>query len=67
LGTERPGDLYFFQRPGRAVHHVGFVTAAPDTAGRRYMLHACGEAGLVVEEIMTPSRTETLVSAHRVR
>jgi gamma-D-glutamyl-L-lysine dipeptidyl-peptidase len=65
LGTERPGDLYFFGRPGRAVHHVGFVAAIPDGAQRR-MLHACGEAGLVVEELMTSNRTETLVSAHRV-
>jgi hypothetical protein len=66
LGSERPGDLYFFGRPGRAVHHVGFVTAPPAPTGR-WMLHACGEAGLVVEELMTANRTETLVSAHRVR
>ena len=38
LGEERPGDLYFFARPGEPIHHVGFVT------GRRArMLHACYE------------------------
>ncbi|MGI5243510.1 NlpC/P60 family protein [Dactylosporangium sp. CA-139066] len=60
LGEERPGDLYFFARPGRRIHHVGFVVAP----GR--MLHACGEAGLVVEESPSPSRTETLIAAGRV-
>ncbi len=27
LGEERPGDLYFFARPGQPIHHVGIVTA----------------------------------------
>ena len=27
LGEERPGDLYFFARPGKPIHHVGIVTA----------------------------------------
>jgi hypothetical protein len=27
FGEERPGDLYFFAHPGRAVHHVGIVSA----------------------------------------
>ncbi|WP_238007049.1 C40 family peptidase [Dactylosporangium sp. AC04546] len=61
LGEERPGDLYFFARPGRRIHHVGFVVAP----GR--MLHACGEARRVVEEPPTPSRSETLTAAGRVR
>ncbi|GAA4251914.1 C40 family peptidase [Dactylosporangium darangshiense] len=61
LGSERPGDLYFFARPGRRIHHVGFVVAP----GR--MLHACGEARRVVEEPPTPSRAETLTAAGRIR
>jgi cell wall-associated NlpC family hydrolase len=60
-GRERPGDLYFFAHPGRRVHHVGIV------AGSGRMLHACGEAGAVVEEPPAPGRAATLTGAARVR
>jgi hypothetical protein len=59
-GTERPGDLYFFARPGRPVHHVGFVS------DRGRMLHACYKQRRVVEEPMPPERAATLVAIHRV-
>ncbi|MFC0528390.1 C40 family peptidase [Phytohabitans kaempferiae] len=61
-GTEQPGDLYFFARPGRPVHHVGFVS----DRGPRHMLHACYRQRLVVEERLTDERAATLVAAHRV-
>ncbi|WP_018349848.1 C40 family peptidase [Longispora albida] len=60
LGTEQPGDLYFFARPGQPVHHVGFVL------GERRMLHACYTGGKVVAEDLTPERSATLVSAGRL-
>lgn len=59
-GEERPGDLYFFARPGRPVHHVGIV------AGAGRMLHACGTSRLVVEEEPAPDRVATLTGPHRV-
>jgi gamma-D-glutamyl-L-lysine dipeptidyl-peptidase len=55
----RPGDLYFFGRPGKDIHHVGFVS--PEG-----MLHA-SETGKVLEnEALRPERRETLVSAGRL-
>ncbi|GAB3810532.1 C40 family peptidase [Micromonospora zhanjiangensis] len=66
FGDERPGDLYFFARDGRPIHHIGIVTAAPDPDGTRRMLHACYNHRRVVEEPMPPDRTATLVAAHRV-
>ncbi|WP_346123543.1 C40 family peptidase [Micromonospora coerulea] len=65
LGDERPGDLYFFARPGRRIHHVGIVTAEPH-GDRRRMLHACYRQRLVVEEQLPADRLATLVGAHRV-
>ncbi|MFG2045396.1 NlpC/P60 family protein [Dactylosporangium sp. NPDC048998] len=59
-GRERPGDLYFFARPGHRIHHVGFVA----DSGR--MLHACGDARGVVEEGPTPGRVATQSGARRV-
>jgi hypothetical protein len=64
-GTERPGDLYLFARPGRPVHHVGIVTAARPCGDRR-MLHASYPARRVVEESMPADRAATLIGAHRV-
>ncbi|HEV7713884.1 MAG TPA: C40 family peptidase [Asanoa sp.] len=61
LGSERAGDLYFFARPGRRIHHVGIVTGQP---GR--MLHACYTQRRVVEEPLSDARAATLVAAHRV-
>ncbi|GIG89862.1 C40 family peptidase [Plantactinospora endophytica] len=66
LGAERPGDLYFFARPGRPVHHIGIVTARPGPQGDRRMLHACYTKRRVLEEPMPADRTATLVGAHRV-
>ncbi|MFF5057198.1 NlpC/P60 family protein [Micromonospora sp. NPDC000663] len=65
LGAERPGDLYFFARPGRGIHHIGIVTAPPGGEQRR-MLHACYRRRRVVEEALPAERTATLVGAHRV-
>jgi gamma-D-glutamyl-L-lysine dipeptidyl-peptidase len=65
LGDELPGDLYFFARPGRLVHHVGFVAARPDPDGTRHMLHASGGES-VIRERLTAARTATLTGARRV-
>ncbi|GGO15423.1 C40 family peptidase [Micromonospora parathelypteridis] len=66
LGAERPGDLYFFARPGRKIHHIGIVTALPGDDGQRRMLHACYRRRRVIEEPLPADRTATLVGAHRV-
>ncbi|MET7670315.1 NlpC/P60 family protein [Micromonospora luteifusca] len=66
LGAERPGDLYFFARPGRKIHHIGIVTATPGDDGQRRMLHACYRRRRVIEEPLPADRTATLVGAHRV-
>jgi cell wall-associated NlpC family hydrolase len=65
LGQERPGDLYFFARPGQPVHHVGFVATAP-VGHTRLMLHASSEQGRVVLEQVSDVRAEQLVAAHHV-
>ncbi|WNM37721.1 NlpC/P60 family protein [Micromonospora halotolerans] len=65
LGEERPGDLYFFARPGRRIHHVGIVSTEPQGEVRR-MLHACYVKRRVVEERLPPDREATLVGAHRI-
>ena len=57
----RRGDLYFFARPGRPVHHVGLVV------GPGVMLHASDEDGGVVEApLASTGRSEDLVGATRV-
>ncbi|MEH1099819.1 C40 family peptidase [Micromonospora sp. CPCC 205561] len=66
LGAERPGDLYFFARPGRRIHHIGIVTADPRPGDDRRMLHACYVRRRVLEERLPDERTATLVGAHRV-
>jgi cell wall-associated NlpC family hydrolase len=66
LGAERPGDLYFFARPGRHIHHIGIVTAAPRRSDDRRMLHASYKQRRVLEESLTPDRAATLVGVHRV-
>ncbi|GAB3142482.1 C40 family peptidase [Micromonospora sonneratiae] len=66
LGTERPGDLYFFARPGKRIHHVGIVTAVPEDGGQRRMLHACYQHRGVVEEVLSEDRMATLVEARRI-
>ncbi len=59
LGSERPGDLYFFARKNDRVFHVGFVT------GDRVMLHAPEGGGLVEDAPLSPERVATLVAAGR--
>ncbi|WP_213455341.1 C40 family peptidase [Rhizomonospora bruguierae] len=65
FGEERPGDLYFFARPGKKIHHVGLVTAEPGD-GARHMLHACYTSRKVTAEPVRGERAATLVAAHRV-
>jgi len=55
----RPGDLYFFARPGQQVHHVGFVS--PEG-----MLHASETGKRLENEPLLPTRLETLVAAARL-
>lgn len=67
LDQARVGDLYFFARPGRPVHHVGWVSA-PAGDGALRMLHA-PDAGLVrrvVDEPLSEQRLATLVASGRV-
>ena len=40
LDDVRPGDLYFFARPGQRIYHVGFVSRPVGDDGVRWMLHA---------------------------
>lgn len=55
------GDLYFFARPGRPVHHVGLVVEPG------VMLHASDRDGGVVETPLASSgRISELVGAARV-
>ncbi|SCL18918.1 NlpC/P60 family protein [Micromonospora pallida] len=66
LGAERVGDLYFFARPNRPIHHVGIVTAPPGPGDDRRMLHACYQRRRVLEERLPDDRTATLVGVRRV-
>lgn len=66
LGDERPGDLYLFARPGKPVHHIGFVSAEPGRDGERHMLHACYTKRRVLDEPLPDERRATLVAVHRV-
>lgn len=52
--TAREGDLYFFARPGRTIHHVGFAFGDPHR-----ILHAANFEA-VVEEPMTRDRRATV-------
>jgi len=56
----QPGDLYFFARPGRRIHHVGIVVRP----GR--MVHASETGGVLVEEDLPADRVATLVAAGRL-
>jgi hypothetical protein len=67
LDAVRPGDLYFFARPGERVYHVGFVTRPVADSGERWMLHAPEGGELVEDAPLAPHRAETLVGARRVR
>lgn len=69
LGTEQPGDLYFFSRDGRPPHHVGIVaaTSAGTDGDPRRMLHASGREsrGRVLNETMPAEREATLSGSRR--
>jgi cell wall-associated NlpC family hydrolase len=67
LEDVRPGDLYFFARPGQAIYHVGFVTRPVAADGTRWMLHAPEGGELIEDAPLAPHRVETLVAAGRVR
>lgn len=54
------GDLYFFGRPDRRIHHVGIVVSPG------HMVHASETGGVLVEEELTRERLETLVCAGRL-
>jgi cell wall-associated NlpC family hydrolase len=54
----RPGDLYFFARPGKEVHHVGFVSATG-------MLHASETGKRLEDQPLSDERRTTLVAAAR--
>jgi gamma-D-glutamyl-L-lysine dipeptidyl-peptidase len=60
LDAVRRGDLYFFARPDRPAHHVGFVVEPG------VMLHASDGDGGVVEGALDAGRAGTLVSAGRL-
>ncbi len=67
LDQVRPGDLYFFARPGERVYHVGFATRSFRDAGRHWMLHAPEGGGLIEDAPMAQERLPFLVSAARPR
>ncbi|RZT26409.1 cell wall-associated NlpC family hydrolase [Kribbella sp. VKM Ac-2569] len=58
IDDARPGDLYFFARAGKLVHHVGFVSPAG-------MLHASETGKRLENEALTDDRRATLVTAAR--
>ncbi|HET6627228.1 MAG TPA: C40 family peptidase [Nocardioidaceae bacterium] len=66
LDRVRPGDLYFFARPGERIYHVGFATRPVGDDGVRWMLHAPEGGELIEDAPMAPHRIATLVSAGRV-
>lgn len=66
-GEERPGDLYFFARPGHRIHHIGMVSGRTRRDEPARMLHACYVHRRVIEEPMPAERAATLVGVHRVR
>lgn len=55
----RPGDLYFFARPGRPVHHVGFVS--PEG-----MLNSSETGKRLENEPLNPDRQATLHAIARL-
>lgn len=58
IDEARPGDLYFFARAGKPVHHVGFVSAAG-------MLHASETGKRLEDGPLTDDRRATLLAAAR--
>ena len=64
LDDVRPGDLLFFGRPGRRIHHVGFATGRA-ASGRPVMLHASEADRYLMEGELPDERMDTLVAAAR--
>lgn len=58
VGEARPGDLYFFARPEKSIHHVGFAAGRGSDG---VLLHAPGTGEQVREEQMNADRRATLV------
>ncbi|WP_371401706.1 C40 family peptidase [Kribbella sp. NBC_00662] len=58
IDEAQPGDLYFFGRPGKQIHHVGFVS--PEG-----MLHASETGKRLENGPLTDDRRSTLVTAAR--
>lgn len=52
----RHGDLLFFARPGKAVHHVGFALR-----DRNHILHAPQTGRTIVIEPLSPDRRATVL------
>ncbi len=59
IDEAQPGDLYFFARPGKPVHHVGFVS--PEG-----MLHASETGKRLENEPVSDERRAMLVTAARL-
>lgn len=57
LAESRPGDLLFFARPGKGIHHVGFATGVDGE-----LLHAPRTGRQVVAETMDDDRRATLTA-----
>lgn len=57
----RPGDLFFFAQEDKRPHHVGIVT------GPGRMLHAPETGSAIIEEVLNPARTSSLIGAGRLR
>ncbi|WP_020573916.1 NlpC/P60 family protein [Actinopolymorpha alba] len=56
VAEAKAGDLLFFARPGKSIHHVGFATGK-----ERWILHAPKTGRQVSEEPMDDDRDTTLV------
>lgn len=64
LADARPGDLLYFARPGKSIHHVGFAAGTPEgtpPGEGPHLLHAPGTGKQVCEEPMNADRRSTLV------
>lgn len=62
-GEEKLGDLLFFAREGKSVHHVGFATRNADR--ELTMMHApeSGSSVRIEDAPLSPDRLQTLVGA----
>lgn len=64
LAETRPGDLYFFARPGERTYHVGFATGPQHAAtDHPTMLHAPESGELIEDAPLAPHRRDNLEAA----